>query len=168
MGGMIGQCLALNHPRRLKSLTLCDTSSIVPAEAQPVWQERLDKTREKGMEALFEETLERWFTPAFLRQNSPMVKLIREQILTTPVAGYTGCVEAIRRLDYLGRIPEIKTPTLIIVGEDDPGMPVSAAETMHRRIANSKLAVLPSARHLSNVEQAEAFNAALLEFLKGQ
>jgi 3-oxoadipate enol-lactonase len=166
MGGMIGQCLALNHPHRLKSLVLCDTASIVPAEAQPVWQERLDKVRKNGMEALFEETLGRWFTPAFLRQNPPMVKLIREQILATPVAGYTGCAEAIRRLDYLDRISEIKTPNLIMVGEDDPGMPVSAAEAMHKRITNSKLVVLPSARHLSNVEQAETFNAALLEFLK--
>jgi 3-oxoadipate enol-lactonase len=166
MGGMIGQCLALSHPHRLKSLALCDTASVFPAEAQPVWQERLEKARQKGMGALVEETLERWFTPAFLRQNPPMVKLIREQILATPVAGYLGCAEAIRRLDYLDRISEIKTPTLIIVGEEDPGMPVSAAEAMHKRVPKSKLVVLPSARHLSNVEQAEAFNAALLEFLK--
>jgi len=166
MGGMIGQCLVLNHPHRLTSLALCDTASIVPAEAQPVWQERLDKVRKKGMEALFEETLERWFTPAFLRQDSPMVKLIREQILATPVAGYIGCAEAIRRLNYLERISGIKTPTLIIVGEDDPGTPVSAAEAMHQRITDSELVVLPSARHLSNVEQADPFNAALLKFLR--
>jgi 3-oxoadipate enol-lactonase len=165
MGGMIGQCLVLNHPHRLKSLVLCDTASVVPEEAQPVWQERLDKVRKKGMKALSEETIERWFTPAFLRRNPPMVKLIREQILATPVAGYTGCAEAIRRLNYMDRIAGIKTPTLIMVGEDDPGTPVSASKAMHERIAGSKLAVLPSARHLSNVEQTEAFNAALLEFL---
>jgi 3-oxoadipate enol-lactonase len=53
-----------------------------------------------------------------------------------------------------------------MVGEDDPGTPVSAAEAMHKRIADSKLVVLPSARHLSNVEQTEAFNTALLKFLK--
>lgn len=165
MGGMIGQCLGLNHPHRLKSLVLCDTASIVPAEAQAVWHERLDKVRKKGMEALSEETMERWFSPAFLRQNPPMVKLIREQILATPVTGYIGCVEAIRRLNTLGRISAIKTPTLILVGEDDPGTPVSASKAMHERIAGSKLAVLPSARHLSNVEQAEIFNTALLKFL---
>ena len=97
-----------------------------------------------------------------------MVKLIREQILATPVAGYMGCAEAIRRLDYLDRISEVKTPALIMVGEDDPGMPVSSAEAMHKRMTNSKLVVLRSARHLSSVEQAQAFNAALLEFLSGQ
>jgi 3-oxoadipate enol-lactonase len=165
MGGMIGQCLGLNHPHRLMSLVLCGTASIIPAEAQPVWQERLDKVRKKGMAALSEETLERWFTPAFLRQNPPVVKLIREQILTTPAAGFIGCAEAIRRLNYLDRISGIKTPTLIMVGEDDPGTPVSASEAMHERITGSTLVVLPSARHLSNVEQTAPFNAALLKFL---
>lgn len=168
MGGMIGQSLALNHPHRLKSLALCDTASVVPSEAQPLWQERLDKVRNKGMEPLLEETLERWFTPAFLKQDPPMVKLIREQIVTTPPTGYMGCAEAIRRLNYQDRISVIKIPTLIMVGEDDPGTPVAASEAMHKRIGNSKLVVLPSARHLSNVEQAEGFNAALLAFLRGQ
>jgi len=166
MGGMIGQGLVLNHPHRLKSLVLCDTASIVPAEAQPVWQERLEKVCAKGMEAIFEETLERWFTPPFLRQSPPMVKLIQKQILATSAAGYIGCVEATRRLNYLDRISGIKIPSLIMVGEDDPGTPISASEAMYERITGSKLVILPSARHLSNVEQAEAFNAALLKFLR--
>ena len=166
IGGMIGQSLALNHANRLRSLVLCDTASIIPQEAQPIWQERIEKTRAKGMESQVNETMERWFTPAFLKQNPPMVGLIRKQILATPVAGYLGCAEAIRRLNYLNRLAQIKLPTLIMVGEDDPGTPVSASQAMHERIPNSKLVILPSARHLSNVEQAEAFNAALLAFLK--
>jgi 3-oxoadipate enol-lactonase len=166
MGGMIGQCLALNHSNRLKSLVLCDTTAVFPAESQPLWDERMDKAHKKGMEALFEETMERWFTPTFLKRNPPIVKIIREQILATTVAGYMGCAEAIRRLNYLDRLSEIKMPTLIMVGEDDPGTPVSASEAMHKRIANSKLVVLSSALHLSNVEQTEAFNSALLKFLR--
>ena len=168
LGGMIGQCLVLNYSHRLRSLVLCDTAAIVPAEAQPLWEERFDKARKKGMEALLEETMERWFTPAFLEQNPPMVGLIRKQILATPVAGYLGCAEAIRKLSYLNRLSEIKLPTLIMVGEEDPGTPVSASQAIHERIPNSKMAILPSARHLSNIEQTEAFNAALLAFLKNQ
>jgi pimeloyl-ACP methyl ester carboxylesterase len=68
----------------------------------------------------------------------------------------------------MDRIAGIKTPTLIMVGEDDPGTPVSASQAMHQRITDSKLVVLPSARHLSNVEQADLFNAALLKFLRNQ
>ncbi len=166
LGGMIGQCLALNYSHRLRSLVLCDTAAIIPADAQPIWEERFDRARKKGMGALLEETMERWFTPAFLRQNPPMVGLIRKQILATPLAGYLGCAEAIRKLNDLNRLSEIKLPTLIMVGEEDPGTPVSASQAIHERIPDSKLVILPSARHLSNVEQAEAFNAALLAFLK--
>ncbi len=166
IGGMIGQSLALNYAHRLRSLALCDTASIIPQEAQPIWQERIDKALTKGMEAQVDETMERWFTPAYLKQGSPMLDIIRKQILVTSVQGYIGCAEAIRKLNYLNRLSEIKIPTLIMVGEDDPGTPVSASKAIHERIANSKLVILPSARHLSNIEQAEAFNATLIEFLK--
>jgi len=166
LGGMIGQSLALNDSHRLKSLSLCDTAAIVPTEAEPLWRERMDKARAKGMEALLDQTLERWFTPSFLKRNSKILALIRQQVLATPVSGYIGCAEAIRRLNYLERLSEIKVPTLITVGEDDPGTPVSVSVAMHEQISNSKLVILPSACHLSNVEQAEAFNAALLNFLR--
>ena len=166
MGGMIGQCLALNHPHRLRSLALCDTSAIIPEDAQPIWKERLKTLRDKGVGALLQETMERWFTPSFLILNSPMLSIIRKQFLATSVEGYIGCVEAIRKLNYLDRLAEIKIPTLILVGEDDPGTPVAASKAMHERIPNSRLVVLQSARHLSNVEQSKAFNATLIKFLK--
>ena len=166
IGGMIGQCLALNYPDRFQSLTLCDTSPILPDDAKPLFQERMDLARTKGMQALVEGTLERWFTPPYLDQNPPEVDLIRNQFLATSVTGFIGCSEAILGLNYLDRLSEIKLPTLIIVGEDDPGTPVEASEAIHALIANSKLVVLPSAAHLSNIEQAEAFNSALLAFLQ--
>jgi 3-oxoadipate enol-lactonase len=165
MGGMIGQELAFNHPDRLLSLSLCDTAAILPLEAQPLWQERIETARTKGLSALIEATLERWFTPAFLAKNPPQVEQIRGQFLATSVAGYIGCSEAIRGLNYLERLPEIQIPTLIVVGEDDPGTPVAFSEAIHERIAGSRLQVLPDAAHLSNVEQSQAFNQALLEFL---
>ena len=166
LGGMIGQCLALNHADRLEGLVLCDTNSIVSADAQPIWEERINTVRSKGVEALLRETMERWFTPSFLNQNSQMLAIIRKEFLATTVEGYLGCLEAIRKLNYLERLVEIKLPTLIMVGEDDPGTPVAASKAIHQRIKNSSLVILPSARHLSNVEQPEAFNAALIKFLK--
>jgi len=165
MGGMIGQTLALDHGNRLRSLTLCDTAAVMPDEAQPIWQQRIAAAREKGLQDQVDETLERWFTPEYLSQNSPRVELIRRQILATPVAGYIGCSEAIRDLDNLKRLSEINLPTLIMVGEEDPGTPVAASEAMQERIAGSELVVLPGARHLSNIEQSGAFNEALMGFL---
>lgn len=165
MGGMIGQGLALNHPDRLESLVLADTAAIIPDEAQPVWQERIDAVKNLGMQAVVEDTLERWFTPNYLKQNPPEVDQIRQQILATPVAGYIGCSEAIRRLNYLDQLAAIQTPTLIMVGADDPGTPVAASKAMQTRIKDSNLVVIPAAAHLSNIEQAEVFNTNLMEHL---
>lgn len=166
MGGMIGQAVALYYPQRLLSLTLCDTSSVVPAEMQPIWEERIEAVRTSGMSSQFEATLERWFTPSYRSLNPPMLKVIEEEILATPPEGYIGCAYAIRRLNYLDRLREISLPTLILVGEEDPATPVSASQAIHEQIQNSTLVILPRCRHLSNVEQAEAFNTHLLAFLK--
>ena len=166
MGGMIGQGLALSYPGRIDRLVLADTAAIIPDEAQPVWQERIDAVHNGGMPAVSESTLERWFTPNYLKQNSPEIEQIRQQILATPVAGYIGCSEAIRRLNYLTRLSAIQTSTLITVGADDPATPVAASEAMHAQIKDSRLVVIPDAAHLSNIEQTQFFNDSLITFLQ--
>ena len=168
MGGMIGQHLALDHPDRLHSLSLSSTAAVMGEEAQPIWQDRIDRARSRGMEEMVAETLERWFTPAYLQEHPPPVETIAEQIRSTPVNGFIGCGEAIRRLKTLDRLADIHLPTLIIVGEDDPGTPVSASEAIHQRIAGSRLEIIAASRHLCNIERSEAFNALLQQFLNHQ
>ena len=168
MGGMIGQAVALNYPERLKSLILCDTAAKVNEEDQPIWQQRIDTALKHGMEALLEATLERWFTKPFREKKPPEVELIKKLFVSTPVKGFVGCAEAIRKLNYLDRLPKIKLPTLIIVGQEDMGTPVEVAKEMHKRISNSELVIIPSAAHLSNLEQPEKFNTALIDFLERQ
>jgi 3-oxoadipate enol-lactonase len=168
MGGMIGQAVALNHAERLSSLVLCDTAAVVPPEAHPLWQQRIEKARGEGMAALVEETLQRWFTPPYLAKRPSSVRRVRDMVLSTPVTGFIGCSEAIRRLNYLDRLQEIRVATLVIVGELDPGTPVAYSEAIHNRIKNSRLEIIASAAHLCNIEQEGAFNQCLLEFLKNR
>jgi 3-oxoadipate enol-lactonase len=166
MGGMIGQYIALNHAHRFRSMVLCDTAAVMPEENQPLWDERIDTARQNGMEALVEVTMERWFTRSFLDSRSPEVDRIRGQFLSTPVTGYIGCSEAIRRIDFLDRLSQVNLPTLVMVGAEDPATPVEAARAIQERIPDAGLVVLPSAAHLSNIEQSEAFNRSLLQFMQ--
>jgi 3-oxoadipate enol-lactonase len=87
-------------------------------------------------------------------------------IRSTPVSGFIGCSEAIRRLDFLDRLGDIRLPTLIIVGEQDPGTPVANSEAIHSRIKDSRLEIIACAAHLCNVEQSEVFNQTLIGFLQ--
>jgi 3-oxoadipate enol-lactonase len=167
MGGMIAQAVALKRPAVLASLVLADTACRIPPESGPLWNARIAMAESQGMAALAEGTIERWFTRPFIERAPEVVDRLRMLIRTTPPQGFAGCGQAIRALDYADRLPEIRTPTMIIVGQEDLGTPVAASELMHAAIAGSKLVVLPSAAHLSNVEQAEKFNHALLGFLTG-
>jgi 3-oxoadipate enol-lactonase len=165
MGGMIGQTLALKAPDLFASLSLCDTSSRIPAEARPLWQERIKTAETQGMEPLVEPTLSRWFTEPFRKSRKDVVDKVAAMIRTTPPAGYAGCCHAISVLDLTDRIAAIKIPTIAIVGEDDPGTPVAAHRVIHEKIAGSRLEIIPQAAHLANMEQPEAFNRALTSFL---
>jgi len=165
MGGMIGQQLALRVPLRMATLTLADTTSRYPAEARPVWEQRIALVRAQGMGALVPTTLERWFTAAFRERHIDTVAGVAARIRATPVAGYLGCAHAISHIDLTARLPTIVCPTLVIVGADDQGTPPAMAEEIVRAIESSRLEVIPAAAHLSNIEQPERFNALLRGFL---
>lgn len=166
MGGMIGQVLGFKHRDLLSGLVLCDTMSRIPEEAKSIWAERIHAVQKEGMESQVESTIARWFTPAFREKSPEVVKKVEAMIRATGPEGYIGCAQAICELDLAERISAIKVPTLIIVGEDDPGTPVSASKEIHEKIKGSELVILKSAAHLSNIEQAEAFNSAVLNFLR--
>jgi 3-oxoadipate enol-lactonase len=165
MGGMIGQTLALKHPELFASLSLCDTSSRIPAEARPLWADRIKTAEAQGMEPLVEPTLARWLTAPFRERRKDVVAKVAGMIRSTPPKGYAGCCHAISALDLTDRISAIALPTLIVVGEEDQGTPVAASKVMHERIKGSELVIIPSAAHLANLEQPEAFTRAVMGFL---
>jgi 3-oxoadipate enol-lactonase len=165
MGGMIGQTFALKYPGVFRKLVLADTTSRYPAEAAPLWADRIKLAEAKGMEPLAQPTLERWFTEPFRKSKPEVVDVVRKLIVSTPVAGYVGCSHAIPKINLTARLKEIRTPILVIVGADDPGTPVSMAKEIHDNAPGSKLEILPSAAHLANMEQPEGFTRALRQFL---
>jgi len=165
MGGMIGQTLALESPDLLLSLSLCDTSSRVPPEAKPLWDERIRTAESQGMEPLVEPTLARWLTPPFRAARADVVEQVASMIRRTDPAGYAGCCHAIAALDLTDRLGAIRVPTLVVVGEDDPGTPVAASRVIHERVKGSDLVIIKAAAHLSNLEQPAEFNRAVTTFL---
>jgi len=165
MGGMIGQTFALKYPGVLASLTLADTTSRYPAAAAAMWQDRIRIAEANGMEALVQTTLERWFTAPFRNDRKEDVARVAAQILKTPVPGYVGCCHAIPKIDVTARLQELKLPALVICGEQDPATPPAMARDIVQALPGAKLALIPQAAHLANIEQPEAFNRALAGFL---
>ncbi len=159
MGGMTGQTFGAKRPDMLLSLILCDTASAMPSA--DLWTPRIEMARNEGMPALAPSTLERWFTEPYRKAQTTEVARVADMISTTKVDGFVGCASAILAMNLAPLHANITAPTLVVVGADDPSTTVERAEEIHHGIAGSKLVVLDDAAHLSNIEQADGFNAAL-------
>ncbi|MDP1527035.1 MAG: alpha/beta fold hydrolase [Rhodocyclaceae bacterium] len=165
LGGMIGQAVALAAPQRIDKLVLADTTCAYPPEAQAAWPERIRQIAASGLEPLVLPTLERWFTAPYRAAHPEVIERIGALIRATPVAGYLGCCHAIAQLDFSARLKTLPMPALVVVGDSDPGIPLPLAQALAVAISGAQLAVIPGAAHLANIEQADAFNQLLLNFL---
>jgi 3-oxoadipate enol-lactonase len=165
MGGMIAQHVALTAPERIDRLVLVSTTSGYPPEARAMWGDRIAAVRAQGIEPLVAPTLERWFTPAWRQTHPAVMARIGGLIRATPATGYIGSGQAIATLDTTSRLSELRCPTLVIAGTDDAGTPPAMGRKIAEQIPGARFESIDSASHLCNVEQAEAFNRLLLEFL---
>jgi 3-oxoadipate enol-lactonase len=161
IGGMIGQTVALRGKHPFKKMVLADTTHTQPPEALKQWEDRIKTAEAKGMAGLLDSTMERWFTAPF--RSSPAAKKIAQLILATPVDGYIGCGRAIMGLNTTARLKDIKLPVLAITGNEDGAAP--GTKFIGETVPGAKFVGIPQASHIANVEQPEAFNRALREFL---
>jgi 3-oxoadipate enol-lactonase/4-carboxymuconolactone decarboxylase len=163
LGGMIGQWLAVNAPRRVTRLVLANTSPKL-TDPQPMEARRVAVLK-GGMKAVEELVMGRFFTPAVVESHSPAVASSRRTLLGTDPIGYAGCCAAIRDMDHVGTLATITAPTLVISGDRDVGMPWDGhAAILAREIRGARVVRLPAA-HISNLERPRSFSAALLDFL---
>lgn len=164
LGGMTGQWLGINAPKRLTGLVLANTSPQMPPKS--MWDDRRRLVLEGGMSALVETAMARFFLPGTLAQGNSYAHAVRAAFLATDPAGYAGCCSAIRDMDHTASLPLINVPTLVIASDHDPSTPWDGhGEILARLIPGAKVVRLPTA-HISNVEAPRAFTSALIEFLQ--
>jgi 3-oxoadipate enol-lactonase len=164
-GGMIAQVLALRHPHLVSRLVPGGCGGSFAAEVRPMLRERGLAAERDGMAAVVPATLERWFTPGYA---GPVVEAVRERLLAQDVAGWSAGWHAIAGLDATPHLGQLRVPTLVIAGERDVATSVAVTEaTVMRAIPGARLAVLPGAPHMMQLECAEAYTRAVAGFLLG-
>lgn len=165
LGGLVGQWLAINHPDRLEKLVLSNTAAKIGTEEK--WNDRIRTIKDRGFEDIVKETLQRWFSEEFLKNNPDKKEEMKNMFLQNNPNGYIGCCAALSGTDLNGEINNIKSPTLIITGKDDAVTTIEDAEKMGDKIAESIIKILPGC-HIQPVENAELFAAELIQFLVGK
>ena len=163
IGGMTAQGLTLRHADRVAATVMANTTAFCSDDFRAAFDQRVAAVADGGMEAVVESTIERWFSESYRASGAERLADVRTMIRTTSVAGYTGCARAIQGLAYLDRLSALDHPVLLIAGTQDAATPPAGMRLMHERIKGSRYVELDAA-HLSNIEQAPAFTAALKEF----
>ncbi len=162
LGGMTAQWLGIHAAGRVSSLVLANTAARIGTVEG--WNERIAAVRENGMNAVAEMTIPRWFSPELRERDPDTVHAFRAMIQGTPVEGYLGCCAALRDADLREEVAAIRCPTLLIASKDDATTTPEGLAFIRDRVAGAQMVTVNS-RHLCNIECAEAFTAALLDFL---
>jgi pimeloyl-ACP methyl ester carboxylesterase len=162
MGGFIAQEAYVRHPRLVKAMALCFTS---PAFAG-------------GSSEFSKQFIAARIGP--LDQGKTMAEIAAQLIPTmgsrselaekimagVPPETYRKAVQLLTTFDRRRELADIKVPTLLLAGADDKTAPPSVMEKMWQKIPGADYVLLEGCGHLGPMDQPEAFNAALLAFLK--
>ena len=163
LGGITAQWLGLTATERVHGLVLANTAARIGTVES--WTDRITLVHQKGMSAVADLAMERWFTPAFHARDPETVHTFRTMVQNCPADGYLGCCAALRDGDLRPQISSLSPPSLLIASSADTATPPEGLDFIRERVSGARLLTLESA-HLSNVECAEEFTAAVLEFLE--
>ena len=142
LGGSTAIGLATDNSDKLLSLVPCACRDLMVPELAARWPGLVESVKAKGMEAVAEPTVQRWFSDEFKANNPDVLDSVRAQIRGTNPLGYYGCVAAFLTLDFRDRIDGISVPTLLISSANDQSGGPSAIMTA---LADS----IKGARHVS-------------------
>jgi 3-oxoadipate enol-lactonase len=165
LGGMTGMTCALQAPERLFGLIACNCRASIDAAGIAGWEQRLQVLRDGGIEALAVVTLERWFAPDYREANPQVMERVRGMIRRTTPIGYEACVRAIEAVDLLGRLPQVRVPTLFVAGAQDGAAPPATMQGMAGAVPGARLEVLDPCGHLSSVQRTDDLVALIESFV---
>ncbi|MDY7094057.1 MAG: alpha/beta fold hydrolase [Acidobacteriota bacterium] len=171
MGGFVGMRVAARRPELVRSLCLLETSS-EPEPRKNVPRYRLLNfiARWFGLGLVAGRVMKILFGRTFLHDptRADERRELRRRLVGNHRIGISRAVDGvIERQGIEGELGKIQAPTLILVGDEDVATIPAKSQRIHEGIAGSQLVIIPQAGHTSNLEQPEAVNAALEEFLTG-
>lgn len=166
MGGYILFAFYRRHADRVKGLVLADTRAQADTPEGKEGRFQMAQTAYKnGPPAIADIMIPKLLSPATIRTRPETVQLVRTMIEGNQVSGIAGDLMAMaERPDSIPLLNQITCPAQIIVGELDQATPPSDAKLMAERIPGARLAVIPNAAHLANLEQPVLFTQTVRSF----
>jgi len=169
MGGMIAQELVLNYPEKVKKLVLCSTlcggTKSIPASEEVFGMFIADRSG-LSLEEIFRREVPLLFTEGFIQNKPEFVELFIQRVLIAPISSksFLRRLYALTKFDTCDRLPQIRTPTLILHGKRDILVPPENGSILAEAIPNAKLVYFENSAHVL-AEEMEKVLRTLLDFL---
>jgi len=169
MGGMIAQELVLNYPEKVRKLVLCSTlcggTKSVPA-SEDVFRMFIADRSGLSLEEIFRREIPLLFTEGFIQNNPEFIELFIQRVLVAPISSrsFLRRLHALTKFDTHDRLPQIRTPTLILHGKRDILVPPENGSILAEAIPNAKLVHFENSAHVL-AEEMDKVLRTLLDFL---
>jgi 3-oxoadipate enol-lactonase len=167
-GGFISIALAARHGGKFDRLIVADALAAFSESAKLPLRSLAAKVTQVGMSGALDVAISRMFPPRFIAAN-PQVVTERRQALAreaNPVCFQAACL-ALARLDFTPVLGKIRNPTLVMVGALDQTTPPALARELAIGIPGAQFLEIPGCGHCPQIENPEAFIAAVNGFLPG-
>ncbi len=165
MGGYVLFSFWRRHPERVRSLIFIDTKAEADSDEAKAGREKTAETAaSQGMQPIYETLASK------VVGSSPSVevqdKLKQMMLGTAPEVAAADALAMRDRADSTADLPNITVPVLWLHGEEDALMPIEGARASAAKVPGAKFVSIPKGGHVSPMENPEAVNAAIQEFLK--
>jgi len=166
MGGYVLFCLWRRHPDRIRSLIFIDTKAEADSDEAKAGREKTaEAVSEQGMQPIYDS-----LGPKVVG-SSPSIevqdKLKQMMLETAPEVAAADALAMRDRADSTPDLANITVPVLWLHGEEDALMPIDGARASAAKIPGANFVSIPKGGHVAPMENPEATNAAITDFLKG-
>lgn len=162
IGGMVAQGLAVKRLDLVRAMVLSNTAAKIGGAT--MWNERFDTVRAKGLTALSDATMQRWFSRDF--QANPAIAHWRAMFEATDPEGYIGCGNAVLGTDFYTPTSGLRLPTLGIAGSEDGATPPDLVRETINLIPGARMELMRRTGHLPCAEKPEEYAGHINAFLK--
>jgi pimeloyl-ACP methyl ester carboxylesterase len=168
MGGYVAFRIVAQAPARVRALIIADSRATPDTDEDR--QRRyaaITRIRGEGPEGFLREFIVPLLGASTKAQRPQVAETLRQLTGAPPAPSLIAALAAIaERPDSRPLLPSIAAPALVVVGEEDTVIPRAESEEMVSRLPHARLATIPAAGHLPNLEMPEAFNRVVREFLE--
>ena len=165
MGGYVTFRLYARHRSLVGGMVLANTRA--EADSPEGKQGRLatiERIKREGLTSYISESAEKLVSPATMARRPEILRTLRDIMKAASEHSIVSTLHALaERPDSTPLLSEITVPTLVITGAQDQIIPFDSAGRMHSSIRGSQLVTIQSTGHMSNLEDPEAFNRAVLQ-----